>query len=605
MRTNYRVHLAAATLLCLVVEAPAFSQVMSDAVKQQIVDILKAKKAFNAAQKKIDSKLVFGAMNYRGAFAGTSLNFTLPGLVSDVPSTVIVDIKGNGAGVAGVVNSLGGTVISRTTDVVRAAVPLANVEALASSTLVRGVATQELFATNVGALNTQGYVSHKAREVVANLAVNGAGVKVGVLSDSASPARVSALQTSGDLGGGTTVLSASSGSDEGTAMMEIVQDIAPGAQVYFATANGGQAVMAANITALAAAGCSIIVDDITYFAEPAFQDGVIAQAINTFVSNGGLYFSSAGNSGSLLKNTSSVWEGDFLNGGAVTGPIATAGETGFFHNFGTAGSPQNYNTNIQAGGNITLTLKWADPQGGSTNDYDIFVLNSTGTTLKAFSAAIQNGTQDPYEQIAGRNCGTGSAQGFCGSAAGDRIVVVLFSGSPRALRVDANRLALSIGTTGATSGHNAGASTVSVAATYWNSAKTGTKAFTGAANSVENFSSDGPRKVFFQPNGTAITPGNLLFGTNGGQTLQKPDITAADGVSTKTPGFNPFYGTSAAAPHAAGIAALIKSAKPSLTGSQIKNFMFSTALDNMAAGVDINGGVGIVMALEAVQAALQ
>ena len=83
----------------------------------------------------------------------------------------------------------------------------------------------------------------------------------------------------------------------------------------------------------------------------------------------------------------------------------------------------------------------------------------------------------------------------------------------------------------------------------------GTKPFTGFANTNETFSSDGPRKIFYKPDGTAITPGNFLFATNGGQTLIKPDFAAADGVTTKTPGFSPFFGTSAAAPHAAAIAA--------------------------------------------------
>jgi subtilisin family serine protease len=163
---------------------------------------------------------------------------------------------------------------------------------------------------------------------------------------------------------------------------------------------------------------------------------------------------------------------------------------------------------------------------------------------------------------------------------------------------------LSIATAGATVGHNAGANTVSTAATYWNSAKTGTKPFTGAANPNEIFSSDGPRKIFFNPDGTPITPGNFLFGTNGGTTLQKPDLAAADGTSAKTPGFLPFFGTSAAAPHAAGIAALILSVQPTWTPAQVLNAMTSTALDSMAPGIDRDSGNGIVMALPAVQYAL-
>ena len=126
----------------------------------------------------------------------------------------------------------------------------------------------------------------------------------------------------------------------------------------------------------------------------------------------------------------------------------------------------------------------------------------------------------------------------------------------------------------------------------------------GAANPTEVFSSDGPRRIFYDPAGTPLTVGNFLFGTNGGTLLQKPDITAADGVSTKTPGFLPFFGTSAAAPHAAAIAALVKSARPDYTNTQILNAMKQTALDIRAAGVDRDSGYGIVMALPAVNYAL-
>ena len=126
----------------------------------------------------------------------------------------------------------------------------------------------------------------------------------------------------------------------------------------------------------------------------------------------------------------------------------------------------------------------------------------------------------------------------------------------------------------------------------------------GAANPTEVFSSDGPRRIFYVPTGAPITPGNFLFGTNGGTTLLKPDVAAADGVSTKTPGFLPFFGTSAAATHAAAIAALIKSARQTNTNAQILNAMKQTALDIRAAGLDRDAGYGIVMALEALNYAL-
>ena len=55
--------------------------------------------------------------------------------------------------------------------------------------------------------------------------------------------------------------------DEGTAMLEIVHDLAPGAQLGFATAFTSDASFADNIRALRAAGCDVIVDDVLYFNE--------------------------------------------------------------------------------------------------------------------------------------------------------------------------------------------------------------------------------------------------------------------------------------------------------------------------------------------------
>ena len=459
----------------------------------------------------------------------------------------------------------------------------------------------------IGAVTSQGYMTHGANQAV-QLGYDGTGVKVGVLSDSALPTRVAALIASGDLPPDVTVLpnqqGPDNGGDEGTAMMEIVHDIAPGAKLFFATAFTSESSFADNIRTLRFTyGCDIIVDDVSYFDEGAFQDSTVALAVNDVTADGALYFSSAANSGNLTNRTSGTWEGDFKDGGdAGTLIDIVEGASVRIHDFSLSGTPQLYNTLTAT--STFLDIQWSDPLGASNNDYDFFVLNSTGTTIKALSIDTQSGTQDPYEYVyRGNNCGTASASGYC-PAVGDRLVVVLYSGVPRALHLDTERGRLSIGTSGATFGHNAGLNTVSMAATAWSSAHKGTQPFTGFANPIETFSSDGPRKIFYHPDGTPITPGNYLFGTSGGTILQKPDLTAADGVFTKTPGFLPFFGTSAAAPHAAAIAALVKSANPSLTNVQIKSIMTSTAMDTMAPGVDRDSGYGITMALPAVQAAL-
>ena len=135
-----------------------------------------------------------------------------------------------------------------------------------------------------------------------------------------------------------------------------------------------------NIQSLAAAGCTIIADDVTYFDEAAFQDGPVAQEVTSFVNGGGLYFSSAANSGNLTSGTSGTWEGDFLDGGNAP---AVLGEPGRVHNFGTNATPKKFD--ILTVASDFISLKWSDPLGGSNNDYDLFITDSTGSTFLAAS----------------------------------------------------------------------------------------------------------------------------------------------------------------------------------------------------------------------------
>ena len=77
---------------------------------------------------------------------------------------------------------------------------------------------------------------------------------------------------------------------------------------------------------------------------------------------------------------------------------------------------------------------------------------------------------------------------------------------------------------------------------------------------------------------------------------QKPDVTAADGVSTTVPGFETFYGTSAAAPHAAALAALVLSGNPRISPATVRSALTSSAIDLAPAGVDNRTGHGVVLA---------
>jgi uncharacterized repeat protein (TIGR01451 family) len=435
-----------------------------------------------------------------------------------------------------------------------------------------------------GPVNSEGDAAHRADQVRA-LGINGTGIRIGVMSDGVDS--LAAEQALGELPAGVTVVPMQAGSgDEGTAMLEIIYDLAPGATLFFATAGGGPANMANNITTLAGApyNCDIIVDDFTYRTEGVFQDDVISQAVNGLPA-GVLFFSSAGNSGNLNDGTSGVWEGDYVDGGTLA--LVPGGNV---HDFG-GGVVTNRLTGAAAAGR-RVALKWSDPLAASNNDYDLYILNDAQNAVLDSSTNTQNGTQDPYEAS------------NIDEAVGHRAVILRKAGAAaRALHLNTNRGRLTIGTSGQVFGHNASGAANAFSVSATNVGNAGGGVFTGgAANPVETFTSDGLRRIFYTPAGVAITAGNVLFGTNGGQALNKPDITAADCGSTNAPGFLTFCGTSAAAPHAAAIAALVWSFNPALTPAQVRNALQNTALDIEANGYDRDAGFGIVMALQAISA---
>jgi len=441
----------------------------------------------------------------------------------------------------------------------------------------------------IGTLRTEGDVTHAANQARLTYGIAGAGVRVGVLSDSAEAAL--SLMSVGALPAGTTIvedLKSGRGTSKGTAMMEIVHAIAPGAQLFFASGLNSPDSFALNIRVLRFIyRCDIIVDDVMWSGESPFEQSTIAKAVNEVTASGAMYFAAAGEKGNLTNRSSSTWEGDFKSAGEhplLPGYV--------LHDFG--GAPFNRLTMATT----ALDLFWSDPSGKSNNDYDLFVLNPEGTEVIGSSITVQNGDDDPFEEV------------FAASQfpANSRVVIAARTGAaPRALHLSAFfNEPLGVQTAGAVRGHNALPSVVTVAAVAWNSAHGDASPFIGGTkNPTEVLSADGDRRMFYGSDGTAITPGNLRFATDGGAVFVKPDLAAADGVTVRTPGFSPFFGTGAAAAHAAGIAALIKAARPLLTPWEIREAMTSTALDIQAPGVDRDSGHGIVMAPAAIAKALQ
>ncbi|MBI5384588.1 MAG: IPT/TIG domain-containing protein [Verrucomicrobia bacterium] len=560
--------------------APPAPLPLSESAARQIRALQDAKAARTPTQSKIDSELLAADKMRQGQPVARGITNLQVDLDQDAAGRVLVDIKADvSPELLRRIESLGGTVLSSFAQhqAIRARLPLAQMEPLASRSDVKFVEPAAKATTHTGPLNSEGDATHSAGLARSTFHVGGAGVKVGVISDSVD--HLADSQAAGELGT-VTVLAGQSGvpgSGEGTAMLEIVHDLAPDAPLYFATAFQSVAGFAENIRQLRTAGCDIIVDDVGYFNEPPFQDGPIAEAVNEVTAGGALYFSSAGNSGNKSDGQSGTWEGDFVDGGTHTLV------QGRLHSFGTA----TYDTVTSGGSSYRADLFWADPLARSTNDYDLFVLDAAGANVVTKSDNGQTGTQDPYESV-------GKVE------VGQRILIVRYAGSARFLHLDTGRGRLAISTGGKTRGHASAANAFCVAAvealTSYPDAFIG-----GTKNPVERFSSDGTRRVFFHADGTPITPGN--FSATGGAIRQKPDIAAADGVKTSVPGFNPFHGTSAAAPHAAAIAALLKSLNPALTPAQMRDALVNSALDIEAPGTDSDAGYGLIMALGALQAA--
>lgn len=628
------------------------SRQISPDVARQIAALDDEKASRTPAQQKIDSQLLYAAKMFRGLEVARGV----PTLEVDVnledDGRVVVDITTmvNGE-ILKAIKANGGEVLVTSPEyqTIQARLPITQLENIASLPQVRFIQPKQTYRTSqrmqrpeltpgtgegntdfmpradrllqrfydsfnsvkplpngslsIGSAASEGDTAHRAGAARGTFNVDGTGIKIGVLSNGV--ASLAASQTLGDLGTVTVLPGQAGTGDEGTAMLEIVHDLAPGAQLYFATGNTSITSFAQNIRDLRTAGCDIIVDDIGYFVESPFQDGApgatntnggaVTQAVNDVVAAGALYFSSAANSGNKNDNTSTTFEGDYVSGGTLA--IVPGGGT--VMDFDSSAAVVQYNLITVGGGTgVPINLSWSDALGVSANDYDLFILNNAGTAVSVSSTNVQSGTQDPYEQVNTNN------------TTGRRVVIRQKTGAAaRFVHLSLNGGLLTFSTPGETHGHNAASGGYGVAATpafasfaFPPSLNVGPyPGLYSSASTVETFSSDGPRRIFYQGNGTAITPGN--FSSTGGQLLQQPVIAAADGVQvTGVGGFsNPFFGTSAAAPHAAAIAALLKSANPSFTQAQIRTALTSTAIDIETAGVDRDAGYGIVMPYPALQ----
>ncbi|HVN44344.1 MAG TPA: S8 family serine peptidase [Steroidobacteraceae bacterium] len=527
------------------------------------------------------------------------------------------------------------------------------------------------------AVATQGDFAQDTFGTRAALALNGAGVTVGVLSVSYNCYAVYAANQMNTVGGvpdpppggptgyafntftadatmdvstgalpsGVNVLEEAGGggsgcitqfgyplqlpfTDEGRAMLQIVHAVAPAAALAFYSAVNSEADFANGIQALANAGAKVIADDVGYFDEPFFQDGLLAQAIDTVEGQGVAYFSAAGNDGNLAyDNTTPRFNaGSGPNGGETMLNLDASGKTmapalmvkvpvlfpGEFiavvlewdQPFLTGAYPGNAGSDT--GATSQLELCASVPSGTGVDIYNYNLKTSTCTGLNA------KGT-DPVQILIIAN--PANAPGNS-TAATISLSVGLANGSPVPGRIKlaweddgagSTFVNFAPTTNGTIQGHPAAAGAAAVGAAFF--PETPLCGVTPAI--LEPYSSFGGDPILFDASGNRLAA--PVF-------RQKPDFVGPDGVNTTFFGFTlasatppiqdnstvaecandgsypNYFGTSAAAPHAAGLAALMLQANPAVTPTDIYQAISFTAAPMVNPSPDFTTGHGFIQA---------
>ncbi len=519
--------------------------------------------------------------------------------------------------------------------------PVDQLDAAAALTEVHAIRAA-MMRTKSGAVTSQGDYVQNSDLVRSQNALSGAGITVGIISDSYDCYSVYANNgvpaggnagyanngftadaakdiSTGDLPSNVTVLAEADPNgggcmnygapiqlpfgDEGRAMMQIVHDVAPGAALAFYTAENSEADFANGIGALANAGAKVIADDVGYFDEPFFQDGIVAQAIDAVEAQGVAYFSAAGNNGTLAYDNNSP---SFATAGSAPN---NAGEQ--LLTFGTSGATAVTKLPVTIppmvpGEFVAIVLEWDQPyvtgapsSGGATGRLDLCIENAVGNDIITNyneNTAVCSGPNaigaDPYQVMFVDNPANaaGNSQqetlnivvGLAGGVAPGRIkVVVGDDGAGSTI----NQFATNSGTI---QGHPNATGALAVGAAFF----LDTPGCGSTTAILEPYSSVGGDPILFDVTGTRIAGSPVprqkpdLVGPDGGNdtflgfTLASVPITDNSAIAgcKNNAGFPNFFGTSAATPHVASVAALLLQADPSLTPAQIYTIFRSSTL---------------------------
>lgn len=562
-----------------------------------------------------------------------------PGSLLRDGNRVLVDVRFDRGAAAGLdaLRAAGAEIIhlSRRYQTVTVAAKPADLPELGAVARVGGVSeilTPIVRGTDCGgSVRSEGDAQLNAASARASFGVDGSGVKVGVLSDSfdrkgSAVTHAAGDVASGDLPGpgspcGSTepvgVLDDSelAGSDEGRAMAQIVHDLAPGAAIDFATAFRGETAFADNIRALWKAGAQVIVDDVGYFEEPFFQDGPIAVAIDEVTAAGVSYFAAAGNDNLFDGEGHEIasWEApEYRDSASCPAELLALPGFGPGHCMDfdpeMAATDDTFGITVLAGATLTVDLQWAEPWNGVATDLDIFLLDAAGEPIEAnealiggFGNNVDPDSQRPVEFFQWKNTGAtqevqlainhcfASCNEDASAATPPRLKVALLQNGGGVTKTEYPESSEGDVVGPTIFGHASAAGAISVGAVRFNT-----------TSAPEFFSSRGPATHYFGPVAGTVAAAPLPTPLE----ISKPDLAATDGgantfFGSLQAGIWRFFGTSAAAPHAAAVAALVRQANPGASAVEVRTALTGTARPVGAFGPDAIGA-GLIDAYPAV-----
>lgn len=498
---------------------------------------------------------------------------------------------------------------------IRKHIPSQRVEGVVSPSLIPKLAslsnirkltvTQAARVSGQGNAQSEGDVLLSASQARSVYGVSGAGVKICVISDGVlgadAAAQAGELPMSTDATADINLCDVNAQDNfrgsEGTAMLEVIHDLAPDAELAFCSGIGSEIGMMNAIRHFseASVGCNVILDDLSFLMAPYFQEGDVAQAAKNAVNQGIVYISAAGNAGGFEDTVH--YEGEFNP--TVTKIIPGA----LGHIFGVDPRSRRplplWSGEIEAGGIAAIALQWGEPFGQSGTDIDLYILNYRADILDLNEANgligingtdHQNGSENPLEFAVIQNLSDQPKKFYVLlqdiNGAGGNLPLEMFVTGAKAKMSEQI-----ITPKGGIIGHAGVKEVITVGAINANNP---------GLSTIAPYVSQGPARFLFSPSG-ALLPTN-----HNRRVIKKPDLVAVDGVAVSGAGGFPqtFYGTSAAAPHVAAITALMLESNPNLSPRAVRRILKQTA--DARGGVNRRNifGSGLVNAEAAVELAV-